>query len=302
MTRKLLLTKYKEIDLAVIVEDGKIVEIHPKRMIPAPCVGEIYTGTVKKMVPSQNAAYLDIGFLEPVYMSLHGKYIDSDTGETVRPGMQIRVQVKKEATGLKKAVVKKCTQTVNEKEPFGIQYAKDVEEIVTDSEDTFNELSRYCSADIRLYPDDVISLPGLYGIPSCIEDIYKKKIWLKCGGFLVIEPTEALTVIDVNSGKYIHGKDKEAAVYKVNLEAAKEIAAQLRLRNISGIILVDFINMKDKERKEEYLEVFREELKKDPIPAQFIDETALQLVELTRKREEPPLSESLRKSDISIKH
>ena len=137
MTRKLLLTKYKEINLAFIVEDGKIVEIHPERMISGPCVGEIYTGTVKKVVPSQNAAYLDIGFSEPVYMSLHGKNIDSDTGETVRPGMQIRVQVKKEAAGLKKAVVKKCTQAINEKAPFGLKYAEDVEEIVTDSEDIF---------------------------------------------------------------------------------------------------------------------------------------------------------------------
>lgn len=302
MNRKLLLTIYNERKLAILVEEGKITEVHPEPLDNGPRTGEIYLGTVKKVVASQAAAYLDIGRDDLVYMNLKS--------ENVRPGMQFPVQVRKEAAGLKKAVVKQVTVSDNDrlpdqklhvrllspKEPFRLAYAKGTEcEIVTDSGEIFAELNRCGILNCRLYEDEKVSLSTLYGIPACIEGICQKRVWLKDGGFLVIEPTEALTVIDVNSGKAIRGKDKETSIYKVNLEAAKEIAYQLRLRNLSGIILVDFINMKDKERKEAFLQVFREELKKDPVPVHFIDETALQLTELTRTRREPPVCEMLGK-------
>ncbi len=111
----------------------------------------------------------------------------------------------------------------------------------------------------------------------------------------MIEPTEALTVIDVNSGKAVgKKKDTEAAYYKINLEAAEEIAVQIRLRNLSGVILVDFIDMEEEKNTNALVSFFAEKLAKDPIKANFIDMTALHLAEITRKKVRKPLYEQIR--------
>ena len=121
-----------------------------------------------------------------------------------------------------------------------------------------------------------------------------KRVWLKSGGNIIIEPTEALTVIDVNTGKAIQGKrQRETTFYKINVEAAIEAARQIRARNISGIILIDFIDMQDKENEEKLMALFREELKKDKIKTTVIDITKLGLLELTRMKKNPPLWEML---------
>ena len=120
-----------------------------------------------------------------------------------------------------------------------------------------------------------------------------EKVWLKSGAYLVISPTEALTVIDVNSGKNTKGKNPEENFLKINKEAAVEIARQLRVRNISGICIIDFINLKDKAAKDELMRVFRKELNKDRIPTRLIDITKLGLVEVTRKKVHASLAEQL---------
>lgn len=109
----------------------------------------------------------------------------------------------------------------------------------------------------------------------------------------MIEPTEAMTVIDVNTGKNIDKKSPEDTYFKTNMEAAAEIAAQLRLRNLSGIIIVDFIDMKDALHKEELLTAFRQYLAADPVKTRLIDMTALGLVEITRKKIRKPLHEQI---------
>ena len=114
---------------------------------------------------------------------------------------------------------------------------------------------------------------------------------MKSGAYLVIQPTEALTVIDVNTGKCIAGKKGDEVYMKINLEAAKEAAKQIRLRNLSGIILIDFINLKSKECTKDLLEVFQKELRKDPVQTILVDMTGLQLVEVTRKKVRKPLRE-----------
>ena len=115
---------------------------------------------------------------------------------------------------------------------------------------------------------------------------------------LVIDPTEALTVIDVNSGKNIKKKAREELVFSVNVEAAHEIARQLILRNISGICIIDFIDMKEKEHREELMHILRMDLKKDKVPATLVDITRLGLVELTRKKVQKSLKEQLQ-GDVS---
>lgn len=147
--------------------------------------------------------------------------------------------------------------------------------------------------NLRYYEDKALSLSSLYRVKGNIEDALKERVWLKSGAYLIIQPTEALTVIDVNTGKNIAKKDVQENFLKVNKEAAIEIARQLRLRNISGIIVVDFMNLTSEEAKAELLSVFRAELKKDPVLSQVIDMTKLGLVEVTRKKVRKSLGEIL---------
>ena len=134
----------------------------------------------------------------------------------------------------------------------------------------------------------------IYKISHYMEQSLRRLVYLKSGATIVIEPTEALTVIDVNTGKAVSGKNtSEDTFYRINLEAAKEIAAQIRLRNISGIIIIDFINMSQKEYKEQLVERLKSYLDKDPVQTEFVEITKLGLVELTRKKINKTLSEQL---------
>ena len=121
-----------------------------------------------------------------------------------------------------------------------------------------------------------------------------KKVWLKSGGFLVIEQTEAFVSIDVNTGKFSQKKEVEETFRKINLEAAKEIALQLRLRNLSGIILIDFINMENPQYREELMKTLQAYLRQDTIKGNVVDMTPLNIVEVTRKKVEKPLAEEVR--------
>ena len=120
-------------------------------------------------------------------------------------------------------------------------------------------------------------------IKKQIEKMENRKIWLNCGGFITIDKTEALTAIDVNTGKYTGTKNLEQTIYKVNKEATIEIAKQLRLRDIGGIIIIDYIDMKNEENKKQIEDLIKEELKKDRSKTQVEGFTKLDLMELTRK-------------------
>lgn len=175
-------------------------------------------------------------------------------------------------------------------------------EIVTDEPEIYEAVLAYRKAnpayhlpEVRLYQDDTLPLYKLYSVETRIQEALNKKVWLKSGGYLVIEPTEALTVIDVNTGKMIAGQDMEQTYLKINMEAAQEIALQLSLRNISGIIIVDFINMRPEEHNLKLMSFFGNLLKKDPVRTKLADITALGLVEITRMKKEKPLYEQLSK-------
>lgn len=182
-------------------------------------------------------------------------------------------------------------------------------EMITDDKEIYDSAADYLkhfqpedSHKLRLYSDSMISLWNLYGLEAKLEKALHKKVWLPCGGYLVIEPTEALTVIDVNSGKAVgKKKDTEAAYLKINLEAAKEIAVQIRLRNLSGIILVDFIDMIKKENTNALISFFAGQLAWDPVKTNFIDMTVLHLAEITRKKVRKPLHEQILSFQIENK-
>lgn len=167
------------------------------------------------------------------------------------------------------------------------------DEIVTDDADVFRRLDNvFTDKKIRFYQDDLLALPKLYSINTHLQEALGKKVWLPCGGYLVIEPTEAMVVIDVNSGK-AESKGKKSRDYylKVNLEAAKEVARQLRIRNYSGMIMVDFISMEAEEDNRKLLERLDAYLQEDKVKTRLVDMTALGIVEITRKKVSRPLGD-----------
>lgn len=180
------------------------------------------------------------------------------------------------------------------------RYQSDYDEIVTDDRDLFEELTTKAAAlhltvPIRLYEDAMMPLHKLYSIETRVKEILQKKVWLKSGAYLVIEQTEALVSIDVNSGKCEQGKNTEETFLKLNLEAASAIARELRARNLAGIILVDFINLRKKEHENLLIEEMKRLLLADSVPAKVVDMTGLGLMEITRKKINPPVAEQLGK-------
>ena len=126
-------------------------------------------------------------------------------------------------------------------------------------------------------------LIDMHSLREQLEKIENRKIWLKCGGFITIDKTEALTAIDVNTGKYTGNKNLENTVFKVNKEATVEIAKQLRLRDIGGIIIIDYIDMHEEDNKNSIIQLLTQELKKDRTKSQILGFTKLNLLEMTRK-------------------
>lgn len=169
------------------------------------------------------------------------------------------------------------------------------EEIITDIPEIYEELNDDPSLtrSIRYYDDTSISLLNLYGLQSKFDTACSQRVWMKSGANLIIEQTECLTAIDVNSSKNIKGKLSEDVIFQINKEAAAEAAVQIRLRNLSGIIIIDFINMKDKEREGELLAYLKSLTAKDPVTTRVVDMTPLGLVEITRKKIYPSLKEQL---------
>lgn len=169
---------------------------------------------------------------------------------------------------------------------------------LTDSKALYEQIMDYLKIHdpediekVSFYQDSLLPLKKKYSLEHKLEEALQERVWLKCGGYLIIQPTEALTVIDVNSGKFESKKKKEDYYLKVNLEASKEIARQIRLRNLSGIIIVDFINMDSDEAVTKLLMTLEQYLKQDPVPVKLVDMTKLSLVEITRQKKEAPLHE-----------
>ncbi len=137
--------------------------------------------------------------------------------------------------------------------------------------------------DIKIELKEKENIFDIYDIEKQIDKSKNRKVWLKCGGFITIDKTEALTAIDVNTGKYTGNKNLEQTIFKVNKEATVEIAKQIRLRDTGGIIIIDYIDMESKEDKDKIVEILKEELKKDRSKTQVEGFTKLDLMEMTRK-------------------
>lgn len=169
-------------------------------------------------------------------------------------------------------------------------FTQDVDSFVVDSLEVYEralELLDIMSPELKsrvVYFDPDEDILQVYGLEADLERAFRRKVWLRCGGYIVIDQTEALTAIDVNTGKFVGSTSLSKTVLTANLEAAQEIARQLRLRNIGGIIIIDFIDMDDPADQAQVISTLQEYLKRDKVKVNVLGLTKLGLVEMTRKK------------------
>lgn len=161
---------------------------------------------------------------------------------------------------------------------------QDLNRIITNSNEIYEDIKEKLEKEKKNIKLDLQeNILDMYNLKKQLEELENRKVWLKCGGFITIDKTEALTAIDVNSGKYTGKKDLEQTIFTVNKEATIEIAKQLRLRDIGGIIIIDYIDMKEEGNENKIIELFKEQLKKDRSKTQIVGFSKLNLLEMTRK-------------------
>jgi ribonuclease G len=207
----------------------------------------------------------------------------------------------------KRADIEKAPALLYEEPSLQIRAIRDligneVKSIIVDSMDAYRDISDYFltrfpefNTNIELYRDDT-PLFIQFGIEPEIKKIFEKKVWLKSGGYLIIEEAEALTVIDINTGRYLSGDTQEETIFKINIEAATEAARQIRLRNLVGIIVIDFIDLKNRSRREEVFQTFIEALKRDKARSSIQEMSSFGVVQLTRQRVRESLLKNLAES------
>ncbi len=178
-------------------------------------------------------------------------------------------------------------------------FSDKVDSLLVDSRQLHNEISQYLSQidpelqeRVHLFKDEV-SLFDKFDIEAEIRGLFQQRVELPTGGYLIIQPTEALTSIDVNTGRYTGKKDPESTILRTNLEAAREVARQLRLRDIGGIIVVDFIDMETRGNRDKVLQELRTHLGRDRARTKAFAVSELGLIEMTRQRVRPSLLQSM---------
>lgn len=166
----------------------------------------------------------------------------------------------------------------------------DINKILIDSEPVYREIKEYLKESfpefnikVELYKKKE-PIFERFGVEAELKKIFKKKVWLKSGGHIIIEEAEGLTVVDVNTGRYQSGKDQEDTIYSLNLEAATEIVKQVRLRNLVGIIVIDFIDIRNVKLRDQIYEAFVEALKQDRSRSVVLEMSSFGVIQMTRQR------------------
>ena len=329
---KLLITRYKNKLFAISYDTNTPNEI--EYIENNSLLGSIHIGRVKKISKNINAAFVEIEYnkeRQTVYFDMPDvKYIifaDEKEHNLLHEGDDIvikisKLPIKNKLAGATANISDVSTEVLDNikarknyiKSP-SMLYAGESDyieiikdrlkyttfDIVTDIKEVYEKILSFLEnyhnelADrVRLYEDPMISMNKLYSIDTLFESALDKRVWLKDGGYLFIEPTEALTVIDVNTGKNVQKKDASAVKLKTNLEAIKESARQMRLRNISGIIVIDLINTSDKSEVDLLYHTMKDYLKEDRLNTVAIDITKLCLFEITRRKRKPSLLEVMK--------
>jgi ribonuclease G len=212
------------------------------------------------------AVRADILFLRKLWASIQERARDTGVGEVIHEDLTLSIRVLRDLLD------------------------SDVEKLRIDSRETHQKATRFVeqfipelSVQIEYYPGER-PIFDLYGVDDEIDKALERKVQLKSGGHLVIDQTEAMTTIDVNTGAYLGHRNLEETIFKTNLEAAQAIARQLRLRNLGGIIIIDFIDMVQEEHKRQVLRALEKSLEKDHAKSHISEVSSLGLVQMTRKR------------------
>ena len=328
---KLLITSYKNKNFAISFDENRANEI--EYIEDTSLLGSIHIGKVKKIAKNINAAFVEIEYnseRQTVYFDMAElKYLifaDEKEHTVLHEGDDIVIKISKlpiknklagatanlsgcevldqilakknyiKAPAMLYAGSKDYIDIVKDRLKYAeFDIVTDIKDIYEGIVDFFKEEREDLLCRVRFYDDNMISLNKLYSIDTLFSESLSKKVWLKDGGYLCIESTEALTVVDVNTGKNV--RKKEAGIIKLNtnLEAIKETARQLRLRNISGIIIIDLINTTDKSEIDLIYHTMKDYLKEDRLNTVAIDITKLCLFEITRRKRKPSLEEVMKK-------
>ena len=331
LSLKLVVTAYRKGILTCMLENGTAVQLDYNN--GSSVVGSIYAGKVRSVSKNLEAAFVDIGTPLPGYLPLSGerlpRFLDGREHWAVREGDEILVKVRKDSHKTKgPSLMDRFSEEKDEElQPFWAFLAERTAashpgclEIVTDQENVFCALTgasppvleeyarklpeafrkpekvhKMKGTDVPVRWHDGTSLPlsAVYSLETAVSEALSKKVWLKSGGYLVIEQTEALTVIDVNSGKNEKKSAKEEMILKTDEEAVTEAMRQIRLRNLSGIILIDLIDVHTKETQASLLKRMRYLASLDPAGTQAVDITKLNLAEIVRKKSGRPFADQL---------
>ncbi len=212
------------------------------------------------------AIYSDMQFLQKLWETIKERSKDSCSGNLIHEDLPLVMRTMRDLGGT------------------------DIEKIRIDSNETFRKVERFASKFIPSLADRIEYYPGerpifdLYGVEDEIRKALERKVQLKSGGYLIIDQTEAMTTIDVNTGAFVGHRNLEETIFKTNLEAAQAIVRQLRLRNLGGIIIIDFIDMLYPEHRRQVLRALEKNLEKDHAKTNISELSSLGLVEMTRKR------------------
>jgi len=327
---KLLITSYKNKNFAISYDENRANEI--EYIEDTSLLGSIHIGKVKKIAKNINAAFVEIEYnseRQTVYFDMAElKYLifaDEKEHTVLHEGDDIVIKISKlpiknklagatanlsgcevldqilakknyiKAPAMLYAGSKDYIDIVKDRLKYAeFDIVTDIKDIYEGIVDFFKEEREDMLCRVRFYEDNMISLNKLYSIDTLFSDSLSKKVWLKDGGYLYIESTEALTVVDVNTGKNVRKKEAEIIKLNTNLEAIKETARQLRLRNISGIIIIDLINTTDKSEIDLIYHTMKDYLKEDRLNTVAIDITKLCLFEITRRKRKPSLEEVMK--------
>jgi ribonuclease G len=215
---------------------------------------------------SREALEADMGFLARLWQSIQARYKEAPPGQLIHADLPLALRALRDLVG------------------------PDVEKVRVDSQETWQRARQFVDQFIPDMPTRIEYYPGerpifdLYGVEDEIQKALERKVQLKSGGHLVIDQTEAMTTIDVNTGAFVGHRNLEETIFKTNLEAAQAICRQLRLRNLGGIIIIDFIDMSEEEHKRQVLRALEKCLARDHAKTHITEVSALGLVEMTRKR------------------
>lgn len=215
---------------------------------------------------SEEAIYKDMQFLQKIWMNILEAKRQSKSGTLIHEDLSLVMRTMRDLSGI------------------------DIEKVRIDSRSTFDRVKKFAGKFIPELENRVDHYPGerpifdIYGIEDEIQKALERKVPLKSGGYLIIDQTEAMTTIDVNTGAFVGHRNLEETIFKTNLESAQAIVRQLRLRNLGGIIIIDFIDMSDEEHKRQVLRALEKSLDKDHAKTNVCEVSSLGLVEMTRKR------------------